>query len=83
MIRSKYHYPPTALELGISGKVTVKIEVDTEGKITAKRISGPNELYSAVEKTFTNLPDFIPARDQYGYPIKMSYVIAINISLAV
>lgn len=83
MIRSKYHYPPAALELGISGKVTVKIEVDTEGKITAKRISGPNELYSAIPIIFTNIPDFVPARDQYGNPIKMTYVIAINISLAV
>ncbi len=43
-IRNKYHYPPAALELGISGTVIVKIVVDKEGKITGKALRGPKEL---------------------------------------
>ena len=78
IIRTRYHYPPSAFELRISGKVTIKIEVDTQGKITAKAISGPNELCKAAEKIFINLPNFTPAYDQYGYPIKMTYIIVVN-----
>ena len=65
-IRNKYHYPPAALELGISGTVIVKIVVDKEGKITARAIRGPKELRAGAEKIFTNLPNFVSAIDQYG-----------------
>ena len=79
-IRNKYHYPPAALELGISGTVIVKIVVDKEGKITGKALRGPKELWDVSEKIFTNLPDFVPAIDQYGAPIKATYVIPIKYS---
>ena len=79
-IRNKYHYPPVAIELGISGTVIVKIVVDKEGKITGKALRGPKELWDVSEKIFTNLPDFVPAIDQYGAPIKATYVIPIKYS---
>ena len=81
-IRNKYHYPPAALELGISGTVIVKIVVDKEGKITGRALRGPKELWDVSEKIFTNLPDFVPAIDQYGAPIKATYVIPIRYSVA-
>ena len=79
-IRNKYHYPPVAIELGISGKVIMKIVVDKEGKISAKAIKGPKELRAGAEKIFTNLPDFVSAIDQYGAPIESTYVIPIKYS---
>ena len=79
-IRNKYHYPPAALELGISGTVIVKIVVDKEGKITARAIRGPKELRAGAEKIFTNLPNFVSAIDQYGAPIESTYVIPIKYS---
>ena len=81
-IRNKYHYPPAALELGISGTVIVKIVVDKEGKITARAIRGPKELRAGAEKIFTNLPNFVSAIDQYGAPIESTYVIPIRYSVA-
>lgn len=81
-IRNKYHYPPAALELGISGTVIVKIVVDKEGKITGRALRGPKELWAVSEKIFTNLPNFVPAIDQYGAPIKTTYVIPIRYSVA-
>ena len=80
-IRNKYHYPPAALESGISGTVIVKIVVDKEGKITGRALRGPKELWAVSEKIFTNLPDFVPAIDQYGAPIKSTYVIPIRYSV--
>ena len=79
-IRNKYHYPPVAIELGISGTVIVKIVVDKEGKITARAIRGPKELRAGAEKIFTNLPNFVSAIDQYGAPIESTYVIPIKYS---
>ena len=79
-IRNKYHYPPVAIELGISGKVIMKIVVDKEGKISAKAIKGPKELRAGAEKIFTNLPNFVSAIDQYGAPIESTYVIPIKYS---
>ena len=79
-IRNKYHYPPAAIELGISGTVIVKIVVDKEGKITARAIRGPKELRAGAEKIFTNLPNFVSAIDQYGAPIESTYVIPIKYS---
>ena len=81
-IRNKYHYPPAALESGISGTVIVKIVVDKEGKITGRALRGPKELWDVSEKIFTNLPDFVPAIDQYGAPIKTTYVIPIRYYVA-
>ena len=80
-IRNKYHYPPVAIELGISGTVIVKIVVDKEGKITGRALRGPKELWAVSEKIFTNLPDFVPAIDQYGAPIKATIVIPIRYSI--
>ena len=54
--------------------------MDKEGKITARAIRGPKELRAGAEKIFTNLPDFVPAIDQYGAPIKSTYVIPIKYS---
>ena len=79
-IRNKYHYPPVAIELGISGKVIMKIVVDKEGKISAKAIKGPKEVRAGAEKIFTNLPNFVSAIDQYGAPIESTYVIPIKYS---
>ena len=79
-IRNKNHYPPAAIELGISGKVIMKIVVDKEGKISAKAIKGPKELRAGAEKIFTNLPNFVSAIDQYGAPIESTYVIPIKYS---
>ena len=81
-IRNKYHYPPAALELGISGTVIVKIVVDKEGKITGRALRGPKELWAVSEKIFTNLPNFVPAIDQYGVPIESTYVIPIRYYVA-
>lgn len=81
-IRNKYHYPPAAFESGISGTVIVKIVVDKEGKITGRALRGPKELWAVSEKIFTNLPDFVPAIDQYGAPIKATYVIPIRYYVA-
>jgi len=79
-IQRKLQYPPAALELGISGTVVVKIVVDEKGKITGRAVKGPKELWAGAEEIFTNLPDFVPAIDQYGAPIKATYVIPIKYS---
>ena len=80
-IQRKLQYPPAALELGISGTVVVKIVVDEKGKITGRAVKGPKELWAGAEEIFTNLPDFVPAIDQYGAPIKATIVIPIRYSI--
>ena len=80
-IQRKLQYPPAALELGISGTVVVKVVVDEKGKITGRAVKGPKELWAGAEEIFTNLPDFVPAIDQYGAPIKATIVIPIRYSI--
>ena len=81
-IQRKLQYPPAALELGISGFVVVKVVVDEKGKITARAIKGPEELRAGAEEIFTNLPDFVPAIDQYGAPIEETIIVPIRYSIA-
>lgn len=81
-IQRKLQYPPAALELGISGVVVVKVVVDEKGKITARAIKGPEELRAGAEEIFTNLPDFVPAIDQYGAPIEETIIVPIRYSIA-
>ena len=81
-IQRKLQYPPAALELGISGFVVVKVVVYEKGKITARAIKGPEELRAGAEEIFTNLPDFVPAIDQYGAPIEETIIVPIRYSIA-
>src|SRR5680860_907997 len=43
-IGKNFKYPPTAVEMGVEGKVYVQFVIDTEGRITEIRTRGPDRL---------------------------------------
>jgi TonB family protein len=70
MVRSKVEYPPLAIEIQQEGRVTVKVLVDTDGKVSqVGSITGPEIFYDAVKKNAKNLEFTIGL--QNGKPVKV------------
>ncbi|GJH40307.1 hypothetical protein RCZ04_08570 [Capnocytophaga sp. HP1101] len=77
----KFKYPLNATRHNITGTVFVKILIDKEGKVSPKSATGPEELLEAGKRIFRDLPDFVPARDQYGNPIEEYFMMPLNFKL--
>lgn len=70
MVRSMVEYPPLAIESGQQGTVTVKVLVDTDGKvIQVGNTTGPEIFYSEVKSKAKNLEFTIGL--QNGKPVKV------------
>jgi protein TonB len=69
-VRAMMTYPPLAIEAGIEGKVTVKVLVDTDGRvIKVGSVSGPDVFRDEVISKCMNL-QFTPGL-QNGKPVKV------------
>ncbi len=80
-IGKNFKYPPTAVEMGVEGKVYVQFVIDTEGRITQIRTRGPDRLLEAeAERIIASLPQMVPGK-QRGRAVKVPYSIPINFRL--
>ena len=80
-IREHFNYPPTAVEMGIQGKVYVQFVIDTDGRVTQIRTRGPDKLLEAeAVRIISALPRMIPGK-QRGREVKVPYSIPINFKL--
>jgi len=72
-----FHYPETALELGIQGRVSVIFMIDSKGYTTNVRSRGPDKiLETEAERIISLLPKMQPGK-QRGKPVKVSYAVPI------
>jgi len=80
-VKKKFTYPPTAIELGIQGKVYVQFVIDGEGYITSIRTRGPDaNLEKEASRIVASLPQMTPGM-QRGRAVKVPYSIPITFRL--
>ena len=77
-IKNNFNYPPTALEMKISGRVFVQFEVNAKGEVTGIRKRGPDRLLEKeAVRIIEALPHMKPAM-QRGSPARIGYSVPIN-----
>lgn len=77
-IQKNFQYPTTALELGISGRVFLKFEIDSRGRVANINKRGPDRLLEdEAVRIIAALPQMTPGI-QRGRPVKVGYSIPIN-----
>ncbi|MDR3235507.1 MAG: TonB family protein [Prevotellaceae bacterium] len=71
-------YPDLAIEMGLSGRITVQFEVSKEGKIrNIKILKGVDKvLDDAAKRTIEKMPQWIPAR-QGGRAVPVKYILPV------
>lgn len=80
-LREKTHYPPSALEQGLEGRVVVEFVVDEEGAIERPRVvrGGPEVLNRAALRTVRRL-ECTPGRQQ-SRPAKVKMTMPVIFAL--
>ncbi len=77
-INKEFTYPPSALELGIQGRVFVQFLIDSKGNIGSIRMRGPDRtLEKEAHRIVATLPQMTPGK-QRGKPVSVPYSIPIN-----
>ncbi|MEM8845971.1 MAG: energy transducer TonB [Bacteroidota bacterium] len=77
-IKKNLVYPESALEMRISGRVFIKFDIDTKGRVTNIQKRGPDRLLEdEAYRLISALPVMKPGM-QRGKPSKISYAIPIN-----
>ncbi len=77
-IRNNFEYPKTALELGITGRVFVKFDIDSKGRVSNILKRGPDRLLEdEAARIIALLPQMKPGQ-QRGRATKVTYSIPIN-----
>ncbi len=77
-VSKEFTYPPSALELGITGRVFVQFYIDTKGNVTSIRTRGPDKLLETeAARIIASLPSMKPGQ-QRGKAVKVPYSIPIN-----
>ncbi len=77
-INKEFTYPPSALELGIQGRVFVQFLIDSKGNIGGIRMRGPDRtLEKEAQRIVATLPQMTPGK-QRGKPVSVPYSIPIN-----
>ncbi|UII77051.1 energy transducer TonB [Flagellimonas sp. HMM57] len=77
-VKKHFKYPPTALEMGITGKVYVQFVIDSKGRVTEIKKRGPDRLLEdEAARIIAALPTVKPGV-QRGKAVKVNYGIPIN-----
>jgi protein TonB len=80
-VRNEFKYPPTAIELGIQGKVYVQFVINGKGYITNIRTRGPDiNLENEASRIVASLPQMTPGM-QRGMAVRVPYSIPISFRL--
>lgn len=81
-IQRHFKYPPSALEMNISGRVYVQFVIGSDGKVTGIQKRGPDRLLEQeAERIIALLPTLKPGM-QRGRPVSVRYGIPINFVMA-
>ncbi|SDQ24507.1 energy transducer TonB [Flagellimonas zhangzhouensis] len=77
-IKNNFKYPPTALEMHITGRVYVQFVIDNQGRVTGIQKRGPDKLLETeAERIIASLPKVKPG-EQRGKTVSVKYSIPIN-----
>jgi len=77
-IKNNFKYPPSALEIGITGKVYLQFVIDSNGRVTGIQKRGPDKLLeNEAVRIIASLPKVKPG-EQRGKKVSVKYSIPIN-----
>ena len=78
-LRAEVLYPRECWENGIQGRVLVQFTIDEQGRTGNVKIlkSAAPQLDQIAERIVLSMPDWKPALDAEGRPIKVSYILPI------
>ncbi|MHA7830839.1 MAG: energy transducer TonB [Flagellimonas sp.] len=77
-IKNNFKYPPSALEMGITGKVYLQFVIDSNGRVTGIQKRGPDKLLeNEAVRIIASLPTVKPG-EQRGKKVSVKYSIPIN-----
>lgn len=77
-IKDNFEYPPSALEMHITGRVHVQFVIDSKGRVTSIQKRGPDRLLEEeAVRIIASLPKVKPG-EQRGKPVSVKYSIPIN-----
>lgn len=77
-VRNNFRYPPSALEMKITGRVYVQFVIDSNGNVTDIQKRGPDRLLEEeAVRIIASLPNVKPG-EQRGKPVGVKYSIPIN-----
>ncbi|WP_172435975.1 energy transducer TonB [Sediminicola luteus] len=80
-ISEHFNYPQQAMEMGISGKVSIMFTIGEDGIIRNKRYKGPHRLLTQeADRIVGKLPKMIPGKIN-GKPVKIPFAIPITFRL--
>ncbi|HYW95886.1 MAG TPA: M56 family metallopeptidase [Bacteroidales bacterium] len=76
------HYPQSAIDSSITGKVMVQFAIDSKGKVVdVKAVKGVDPALDAEAlRVISSSPDWEPGK-QDGKPVKVQYIFPINFAL--
>ncbi|MBR9853506.1 MAG: energy transducer TonB [Algicola sp.] len=77
-IKENFTYPPSALEMGITGRVYVQFVIDNNGRVSNIQQRGPDKLLEKeATRIIASLPRVKPG-EQRGKTVSVKYSIPIN-----
>jgi len=77
-IKKNFEYPPSALDMHITGRVHVQFLIDAQGKVTSIQKRGPDRLLEEeAVRIISSLPKVKPG-EQRGKAVSVKYSIPIN-----
>lgn len=81
-ISDKLEYPKTARKQAIEGRVSIQIEISSQGKITSAKVveSLGYGCDEAALQLVRNMPDWTPASN-YGYRVKSKQMLSFDFRL--
>ena len=80
-VADNFTYPPTALEMGIQGRVNVSFRINTDGSITVIGVRGTDKLLEAeARRIIEKLPKLIPGK-QRGKATPVTFAYPINFKI--
>ncbi|MDO5104422.1 energy transducer TonB [Capnocytophaga sp.] len=81
-VKKHFNYPPSALEMGIQGRVNVSFRINKDGSVTIVGVRGPDKsLEAEARRIIEKLPKLIPGK-QRGKPtsVMFSYPIVFRLN---
>ena len=80
-VADNFNYPPTALEMGIQGRVYVSFRINADGTISILGVRGPDKLLEAeAKRIIEKMPKLIPGK-QRDKPTAVTFAYPINFKL--
>ncbi|GLB48474.1 M56 family metallopeptidase [Neptunitalea lumnitzerae] len=82
-VMNTFHYPEEALAKKVQGRVYILFRINTKGKVEVLSKRGPDKsLEAEASRIIKSLPTFMPAEDENGDPVNVTFAYPIVFKLS-